>query len=357
MINIISPINPLGYGVAGLNITKELAKEKDIALWIMGQPSVTNQEDANILKQCLQNASMPDFNAPCLKIWHQNDMSQFVGRGERVGFPFFELDEFTDIEKHHLNSLDKLFVSSSWAKNIAASQLSLPEDKIFVVPLGVDSSIFKPSQVNNEGPTIFFNCGKWEVRKGHDLLYKIFNEAFSKEDNVELWMMTHNPFLSPEQSSEWENVYKSSSLGNKIRFINRVQTHEEVYNIMKECDCGIFPSRAEGWNLELLEMLSCGKQVIATNCSAHTEFCNKDNCLLVDTTNKEMAFDGIWFNGKVGSWAKIEDKQVSEFAELMREVHNKKQKQELTSNSQGVKTANNFSWTQSSNKIREYINV
>ena len=70
-----------------------------------------------------------------------------------------------------------------------------------------------------------------------------------------------------------------------------------------------------------------------------------------------MAFDGIWFNGKVGSWAKIEDKQVSEFAELMREVHNKKQKQELTSNSQGVKTANNFSWTQSSNKIREYINV
>lgn len=357
MINIISPINPLGYGVAGLNITKALAKQEDVALWVLGQPTVTNQEDANVLSKCLQNASMPNFNAPCVKIWHQHDMSQFVGKGEHIGFPFYELDEFTDIEKHHLNSLDKLFVSSSWAKKIAVDQLSLKEDKIHVVPLGVDTSIFKPSKINNEGPTVFFNCGKWEVRKGHDVLYKIFNEAFSAEDNVELWMMTHNPFLSPEQSSEWENMYKSSRLGDKIRFINRVQTHEEVYNIMESSDCGIFPARAEGWNLELLEMLACGKQIIATNCSAHTEFCNKDNCALVDIPNKEIAFDGVWFHGKVGSWGKIEDKQISEFAEQMREVHVKKQKQELVSNSFGVKTANKFSWSQSANKIREYLNV
>ena len=48
-------------------------------------------------------------------------------------------------------------------------------------------------------------------------------------------------------------------------------------------DCGLFPARAEGWNLELLEMMACGKQVIATNYSAHTEFCTKENSILIES--------------------------------------------------------------------------
>lgn len=40
----------------------------------------------------LENAKMPDFQAPCLRIWHQFDMSHFTGSGEKIGFPIFELD-------------------------------------------------------------------------------------------------------------------------------------------------------------------------------------------------------------------------------------------------------------------------
>jgi hypothetical protein len=100
-MNIIAPINSLGYGVAGLNIAKYLNKHSSVSLWPIGQPQVTTQQDADVVSKCIDNAQMFNPEDPCLRIWHQHDMSQFVGRGEHIGFPIFELDQFTPHEKHH----------------------------------------------------------------------------------------------------------------------------------------------------------------------------------------------------------------------------------------------------------------
>lgn len=353
---IMSPINQLGYGIAGLNIVKNLAKFTDVSLFCIGQPNVTTQDDANIISQCLKNSIFFPVNDACIKIWHQNDMAQFVGKGKKIGFPFFELDEFNEIEKHHLSSLDKIFVSSKWAKQIIHENINIDDNNVNIVPLGVDRSIFHESldQTANT-KTIFFNCGKWEIRKGHDILYKIFNLAFEESDDVELWMMCQNPFLNEQQEKEWINLYKNSKLGHKIKLFPRMETQEQVYNIMKETDCGIFPSRAEGWNLELLEMLSCGKHVITTNCTAHTEFCNQNNAFLVDINEKETAFDGKWFNGKCGHWSKIGDKQIESFVTHLRHVHNLKQNNELKQNTNGVSTGQHFTWENTAKTILKYV--
>ena len=345
-MNIISPINTLGYGVAGLNITKHLNKHRAVSLWPIGQPQVTTQEDADLVSSCINNAQLFEREDPCLRIWHQHDMSQFVGRGEHIGFPIFELDEFAPQERHHLNSVDRLFVCSEWAKEVCTTNNIKPA--VDVVPLGVDSQLFKPCEPSTNEKTIFFNCGKWEIRKGHDILYKIFNKAFDTNDNVELWMMTSNPFMTPEEDQQWKKLYLDSKLGDKIRFIDRVNTHQEVYNIMAKTDCGIFPSRAEGWNLELLEMMSCNKPVIATKCSAHSSFCNSKNSYLVEAPEKELAYDGKWFHGRIGNWAKMQTKQIDEFAECMRAVYKNKDR----SNQNGVETAKKFSWENSANTIR-----
>jgi hypothetical protein len=141
-MNIVAPINQLGYGVASLNIVKHMAAKRKTSLWCLGQPQVTNQEDANIISQCLKNASFLDFNAPCIKIWHQHDMSQFAGKGRRIGFPIFELDEFSELEKHHLNSLDSLFVCSQWAK-------SYPQRTFILYRLVLTMKFLQPKITNN----------------------------------------------------------------------------------------------------------------------------------------------------------------------------------------------------------------
>ena len=122
---------------------------------------------------------------------------------------------------------------------------------------------------------------------------------------------------------------------------------------MSQVDCGVFPSRGEGWNLELLEMMSCGKHVIATDYSAHTEFCTKDNAGLVTITSLESAFDNKWFFGQ-GNWAKIGDHQIFDLnMKMQRFILDKKG----TVNKAGIETAKRFSWQNTAKTIMETINV
>ena len=356
-INVISPINQLGYGITGLNIVKNLAINNDISLFMIGQPQVTNQNDADVISKCINNARFFDYNAPCIKIWHQHDMAQFAGRGTRIGFPIFELDTFNELEKHQLNSLDKIFVCSNWAKTIILNNINIDDKNVDVIPLGVDIDMFKPSEMPNNATTKFFNCGKWEIRKGHDVLVDWFNSAFIESDNVELYMMCENPFLSEEETKEWHKLYKNSKLGSKIHLIPRQNTQEEVYNIIKQMHCGIFPSRAEGWNLELLEMMSCGRPVITTDCSAHTEFCESSNAFLIDVfENTEKAYDGKWFHGH-GNWATLNSHCKEQAIEYMREIHDKNQNVGLSLNSEGVITAEKYTWKNTTRRIIDAIQL
>ena len=351
MIDLITPINSLGYGVAGYNILKGLiTKHRTTALYPIGKPEFIDE----YVSAALGNRDDKTIK-PCVKIWHQNDLFQFVGHGEHIGFPIFELTEFSEEEKLSLSHCDKIFVCSKWAKEVILDQMIghfFDDGRIHVVPLGVDTELFKP-HIGARPQTIFFNCGKWEKRKGHDILLECFNRAFELGDNVELWMMCENPFIG-EANNDWANLYKSSKLGSKIRLIPRQQTHKDVYNIMKQVDCGIFPARAEGWNLELLEMMSCGKHVIATNYSAHTEFCNKDNCMLVEIDSLEKAEDGVFFSGKYGEWANISESSKDQIIEHMRNAHELKQAfSGSIPNPKGVETAESFTW---SNSIKELLN-
>ena len=345
-INLQAPINQLGYGVAGLNILKALHDKAEVSLFPIGQPQVTNQADADAVVRGVDASQRFDPNAPCIKIWHQNQMAERIGSGKFIGFPIFELDTFTDVEKHHLQSCDELFVCSEWAKQVVLDQTNLTEEGVHVVPLGVDSSIFKETLPRTHKTTIFFNCGKWEVRKGHDILIKAFEKVLGHGEDAELWMMCSNPFNSPEEDAKWHQLYSHP----RVKLIPRAETQQEVYNIMSQVDCGVFPSRGEGWNLELLEMMSAGKHVVATDYSAHTEFCTKENCGLVAIKDVEPAFDGKWFFGQ-GNWAKFSGhEEMDLYMKMMKFILNKKG----TVNEAGIETARQFSWENTAEKILNY---
>lgn len=348
-INLQCPINPLGYGQAGYHIFMNLMKNHKVSLWPIGNITVpTDSKMAQaVIQEGINNQSDFSVHSPSLRIWHQFDMAQRITNNLAVGMPIFELDTFDNREKRHLASLDRVFVCSEWAKKVVHDQVSDRLDTR-VIPLGVDTDVFKEGKPNHyeDGRFIFLNIGKWEIRKGHDVLVEAFNKAFEKNDNVELWMMNHNPFLSEEQEREWHRMYKSSKLGDKIKLLPRVKTAEEVAAVMTEAHCGVFPARAEGWNLELLEMMAIGRPVIATNYSAHTQFCNEDNCRLIEVKQKEEAWDGIWFKGQ-GNWAALDKGAVDMLTYLMQGEY----EAGPTFNRAGVETAKRLSWENTANLI------
>ena len=358
-LNVMAPINSLGYGVAAKNIIQGLSEKTNLSLFPIGAPQVENDREKQLVEQCMTRSRAFDFNAPCIKIWHEFDLATRVGKGKMIAFPFFELNKFNDVKKHHLSSCDKIYTPSKWAKEIIESEV--PNSNVKVIPLGVDTSIFFPtifkhsitSQRNQDKKFIVFNCGKWEVRKGHDILLDIFKEAFPDEQDVELWMMCSNPVANEEVNKQWSSFYKQDQ---RVKLMDRVQSQKELAGIINSVDCGLFPSRAEGWNFELLELMACGKKVVTTEYSAHTEYCTAKNSIRIKPKKMEKAFDGLYFRqDDVGDWASL-DGLKSSFAEGIRSIYDDWKVGNNIDNPQGVETAYKFSWENTREKILEDLN-
>jgi len=357
MINLTAPINQLGYGIVGLNVLKQLVKagKKPSYLPVFhGIKTDPPQEDVALVQRCLDRPFYPEGNS--LRIWHQHDLAHHCGTGKRCVFPIFELDQFTDEEKHHLRNQDVLFVCSNWAFDTVCNELGDDCPLVVTTGLGVDRSIFFPAELNPYSYTVFLNIGKWEVRKGHDVLIDAFNRAFEPKDRVRLWMIPSNPFLTKEQTAEWEDMYMKSKMGRagKVQIFPRQRTQVDIAKKMREADVGVWPARAEGWNLELLEMLACGKNAIATFNTAHMDFIDDSVCRCIDTPNKEEAFDGVFFKGGGGNWAELGEAEIEQLVVHMRELHRQKQERELAPNERGIDIAETFSWENAVQPILEH---
>ena len=350
-LNLMCPIGHTGYGITSFNIYKSLRKNVDITLFPIGQSSIDDQAFAqNIINDVNKQVAFNKQN-PCFKIWHQFDLASRVGNGSFGALTFFEVDKLKPVEINMINNLDYIFVASQWAKQILLdNNITIP---IHISRLGVDPDIFN-NEVNNtvkkEDKYIFLNIGKWEIRKGHDILVELFNQAFTKNDNVELWMLNNNPFLNEKETKVWIDLYKNSQLGDKIKILPRIDSHKNLAKLIALSDCGIFPARAEGWNNEVPEMFAVNKPVILTNYSAHTEYSNKDNSFLIDITNLSPAIDDKFFDG-YGNWANFSSDQYEQAVSHMRFVY----KNNIRTNPSGLETAKFLTWDNTAQSIYNKI--
>lgn len=355
-LNAMCPINMTGYGTTSKNIMKSLSRQDvDISLFSIGPPYADNEEEKKEINKLLSRAHAYSPNSPVLKIWHQHDLAVRPGKGKYYAYPFFEIDKFKQYEMLELNSVDHLFTASEWGKQILIDNMITTP--ITVAPLGIDPKIFNENYIRKDQTIqfendnyVFMHVGKWEFRKSQDFLIEAFNKAFTKDDNVELRLMPFNPFLQPEETDLWHKRVAESPLVDKIKILDRVPSQADVARIMQQADCGVFLSRAEGWNNEVPEMMALDKPIIVTNYSAHTEYCNAENSLLVEIDETETANDGKWFRGE-GNWAKLGEKQMEQTVEYMRFVYNK----EVKSNAAGLETAKKYTWDRTASIIRETI--
>lgn len=357
-LNFFAPINSLSFGIWSLNLLEGLYKKNvSLCLHPIGPLQFPENKRA-LLETVLDNSTFYDYKAPCLKTFHAGASKDVIGRGPQILNTIYELYPLTKMEVHQINSYDQLIVPTKWAKNVAKdSGVKIP---INVVPLGVDRTIFNDSlvpdnDIYNDSSTKFLMCGKWEVRKSMDIIGDCFNKAFSSSDNVKLIINCYNNFIGPEGNTEWEKMYQLSPMGHKTHiFSQRLNNQNNLAGLMLSVDCGIFVSRAEGWNLPLLEMMSCGKNVIATNATAHTEFVSKENAMLVDVGPLEEAYDGVFFHGQ-GSWPSLTADSEEQIIAHMRAVHAKKEAGQLTKNEAGIKTAQYYSWDRASDKLFDVL--
>lgn len=353
-INVCTPVNDLGYGTVGRNLVKAFDKiGANPALFLMGSASVPKNE-WELFNRAVEKSKFYEAGDPSFRLFHAWDLALHPTRGKRSAATFFELDSLKKEEVYQLNQMDHVFAFGEWAARVMRES-GVTAD-IQVIHCGVDRDIFPARPLPVDGPTRFISAGKWEIRKGHDILLQAFQEAFDKEDDVELVMLCDNPFLSPEETNEWVRHYKESPLGDKISIHPRLETQKEVSDLFATCHAGVFLSRGEGWNLEAMELLSMGRQVVATACTAHLDFLTPDNAYLVPVGPLEKAWDGKWFHGQ-GRWYQISQDTIKDAAIAMQGIHEWRRRGKLTLNKTGIGTANRYSWESAAQKVCEVLGV
>lgn len=371
MLNFLTPYCSTSYGICGVNLLTALNKlEKEVSLFpISGRIEKPADHHIEALEKALEKAKTFDYDAPSLRLYHQFALQESIGKGLKTGYTFFELDTLQPHEVHQLNYLDIVFSPSEWAKKVMIK--NGVTTKIEILNPGIDKLIFdqaKPADITTDqkNTTIFLSCGKWEYRKAHDVILDAFNSAFEPNDNVLLITLCFNPIITngfngPEESKAWETTYLNSKMGQakRINVINqRFETQSEIASIMKAVDCGLFPSRAEGWNMPAAEMLYLGKHCIMSDYSAHTEFAKNGGARLIPITELEEAYAPPFFPEGRGNWAGYNKDSFEQFVYLMRQVHYEKQNGELGINKQGRTLFSDIiTWENSAKKLCAILEI
>lgn len=324
MLNLYGPVNNLGYGVFFYNLAKQLVQRLPCSIVPYGGIQVGDMDQG--VQEAIQNQKVMNLRDPALAVWHENMLHSFSG-DFKMGYPFFETNMFNDISKNLLSQMNIVFVSSKWAADIVEDQV---DRESTILGAAADPDVFNPSvaparEYYDDDYFTIVNVGKLELRKGHMDLLNIIKDNFS-DKKIRVLAMWHNPFIpnfarvlhnemvnngwSSVQGFANRSVYKHGNA--RVEFVPPKGTPQEVAAIIRCANLAVYPTRAEGWGLPIMESMFCGIPTIATNYSGPSEFLTEDNSLPLNTYKMEVANDNFFFRGDRGEWAVPDTQEIAE---------------------------------------------
>lgn len=205
-----------------------------------------------------------------------------------------------------LLEFDEMWVPSEWQKECTIKQ-GYPAEKIFVIPEGVDVDTFFPEKTEHQLTSdpnrfTFGLFGRWDYRKSTKEIIETFLKTFDKDEPVDLIVSIDNAFPKDGMNSTEERLDRNNLLDNRIKILH-FPDREDYVKLIKSINVFVSCSRSEGWNLPLIEAMSCGTPSIYSNCSAQLEFA-KGRGLPVKIIGEKAAQDSSYnhYNEAVGNY-------------------------------------------------------
>lgn len=135
----------------------------------------------------------------------------------------------------------------------------IPEEKVKVIPNGVDLELYNPDVVPafNAENTILF-VGPLVERKGLIYLIKALPKVIDYVPDASLMLAGRGPLRT---TLEYEA--RKAGVGNKVEFLGFVPP-EELPEYYRAAAAFVFPTLKEGFGLVALESMACGTPVVAS---------------------------------------------------------------------------------------------
>ncbi len=175
---------------------------------------------------------------------------------------------------------------------------------------------------------VFFNFSYMSsyFRKNPEAILKVFKDTLSDKKNAKLIIKTQGSAESPH-AKRFLDLISYLGLKDKVVLENENLSRVSMLNLINMCDVYMSLHRGEGLGLGMLEAMSMGKPVIATNYGGNTDFVLDNvafplNYRLVKP--KELDFKVYQ---SVQKWAEPNLKQASDY--LLKLYKNKKLREEI----------------------------
>jgi glycosyltransferase involved in cell wall biosynthesis len=161
---------------------------------------------------------------------------------------------------------------------------SIPEEKITVLRLGYDTSVFTPAQkplVYAETPYLL-HVGQAYPHKNLRRLIRAFAQLAPAHRNIRLVLAGKSHY---KETPILKALVYELGLVNQVEFLSYVSP-KDLPELYRQALALVYPSLWEGFGLPVLEAMACGTPVICSHGSGAEEVA-KHAALLVDPTNTE----------------------------------------------------------------------
>jgi glycosyltransferase involved in cell wall biosynthesis len=135
---------------------------------------------------------------------------------------------------------------STWTKQSFVEDYGCSEERVAVIPPGIDLGAFSPGDRNHELPRILFVGGDF-MRKGGDLLLDVFRRRL--RGRAELVLITRTALAKEPGVTVHDNIAANSP---------------ELRELYATSDIFVLPTRADCYSLVCMEALAAGLPIVAT---------------------------------------------------------------------------------------------
>lgn len=185
-----------------------------------------------------------------------------------TGIPFtfttHGYDVFFHPPENYVQLADKakyVFAISRYNKAYLIDKFKLQEDKVKVTYLGIDYDTYQgiSYKPQNTGAKVsLLTVARLHPVKGHKYLLEALSILRERRDfEFDLYLAGDGG-----EMEFLKGLVQELKLTGLVHFLGN-QSQSQVYELLKECDCFILPSKSEGLGIALLEAMASSRLVVA----------------------------------------------------------------------------------------------
>jgi starch synthase len=188
----------------------------------------------------------------------------------RLKFMSKEQKKYLMVERWYEIALSYADALISVSKNLKETYIKnydpKEKQKVFCIPNGVDSEIFRPDNTIAEDKKI--TCiGRFSWEKGVDIVPKIAGKILSKDKEIKFVAVFPPDKSIHETLEKIKNQFETleKTFPGRFIWIKEPLDRKELAKLYNESMIYIQPSRYESFGMTVLEAMACGKAVITSD--------------------------------------------------------------------------------------------